>query len=940
MFKEARLLTRWFVCLLIMLPIPALGQYFSVGNDPVSLKWYQMKHPHFRLLYPEQGRAQARDMFRFLDQNLDAIGSSLDHTPRRFPLILHSMSSVSNGYTIWAPRRIELFPRNPVVGGAETYADHLLIHEVRHMVQMDKLHTGLTKGASWLLGEQAVAAVIGLHVPGWLSEGDAVLTETLLSQSGRGRQAWFHEDLRSLWLHGEPWSFDKAMFGSYRDYVPNHYVMGYHLVSMARLLGGWDIWERALTEMGRKPYRIALLSRFLNRELGYTKSGLYQKTYDWTRSYWMNEPMEKRNEPVLTVVHDTTGYVNYLKPVSVSSDRWIVLKTSMARIPEFVLLHAGGREEHLAYPGYIDHASFDYANNLLVWAEENPDIRWENRSYSNLYAYNLASRQKWQLTRKSRYHAPALSRDGARVAVVEFQASGLTRLVVLQTADARVLHEIDMPAGEIVQMPAWDNNGRIWFFLTGREGKKLASVSPENGQIQILSTIGFKEAFNPVPGDTHVFFVAPYGSSNAVFAISQSSKKTFLVSTDHGGIHYLSQTAGELHASVYRLNGYKPVSVPIDGTWEAKELQDLNDPYLPLLSRSKEEQPVVLQPEEAEPEEKRYRKFLHAWRFHSWAPVSLNTHTYQVRPGIMLLSQNDLGTLSARLGFEYDWQFRRHEEFLSLSIPGWPVKTDLEWRTYADHLSFSAHDGDTARAEAPYRSYQTTLRLNLPLDFSSGRWTRWFIIGGLAQYLHYQTLDPDQADSRQYAVAGLGAKWASLSRKAYRDLFSPLGLIIGITTTHQLAFFEGDGKTNVGGDIQAYLPGFIRNHSTRLYAGGYLRKGWVLPDQQVFSLPRGMYTGFETYNLSAKIDYAFPFWYPDRSLGSVLYVRRLKANIFADAASSLVDKDWFFWSAGLDLTADFNLFRMGVDLDAGARFIYRASDQKPAVELLFDFAIN
>jgi hypothetical protein len=65
---------------------------------------------------------------------------------------------------------------------------------------MERLNVGFTKYAGYFLGEQAQSIVLGLHVPTWLLEGDAVLTETLLSKAGRGRIAGFVQPLRSRLL--------------------------------------------------------------------------------------------------------------------------------------------------------------------------------------------------------------------------------------------------------------------------------------------------------------------------------------------------------------------------------------------------------------------------------------------------------------------------------------------------------------------------------------------------------------------------------------------------------------------------------------------------------------------------------------------------------------------------------------------------------------------
>jgi hypothetical protein len=58
--------------------------------------------------------------------------------------------------------------------------------------------------------------------------------ETALTQGGRGRIPLFERDLRTLLLAGKKFDFDKSLFRSYQDWVPNHYVYGYFLTTSLR----------------------------------------------------------------------------------------------------------------------------------------------------------------------------------------------------------------------------------------------------------------------------------------------------------------------------------------------------------------------------------------------------------------------------------------------------------------------------------------------------------------------------------------------------------------------------------------------------------------------------------------------------------------------------------------------------------------------------------
>jgi len=61
-----------------------------------------------------------------------------------------------------------------------------------------------------------------------------------------------------------------------------------------------------------------------------------------------------------------------------------------------------GRKSLFRSVAYLD-GSNSVSGNLIAWAENEPDIRWNNRDYSCLKLYDMKTGKVRQLTRKSRY---------------------------------------------------------------------------------------------------------------------------------------------------------------------------------------------------------------------------------------------------------------------------------------------------------------------------------------------------------------------------------------------------------------------------------------------------------------------------------------------------------------------------------------------------------
>lgn len=143
-----------------------------------------------------------------------------------------------------------------------------------------------------------------------------------------------------------------------------------------------------------------------------------------------------------------------------------------------------------------------------------------------------------------------------------------------------------------------------------------------------------------------------------------------------------------------------------------------------------------------------------------------------------------------------------------------------------------------------------------------------------------------------------------------------------------------------------YFPGIGNHHSFNVYAG--YQKQWplrfYLPVNHI-AFPRG-YANFVSEEISRlSANYAFPFLYPEWSLGWLLYIKRLKANLFCDMGYGKNVQEikngvrelytGRYTSAGIEIFADLHLFRIIFPLQAGFRYSYLPMDQAHDIELLF-----
>ena len=79
------------------------AQFTSLGTDPSSAKWLELKSEHYTMIYPEEVDSLARKYLFLLEDGRDNILSGLRIDPKPIPVILPPYTTASNGSVIWAP---------------------------------------------------------------------------------------------------------------------------------------------------------------------------------------------------------------------------------------------------------------------------------------------------------------------------------------------------------------------------------------------------------------------------------------------------------------------------------------------------------------------------------------------------------------------------------------------------------------------------------------------------------------------------------------------------------------------------------------------------------------------------------------------------------------------------------------------------------------------
>jgi len=241
---------------LMLFTLKARSQFSVSGQDPATIHWEQINTDHFQLVFPHEFAYEANRFANLLMFAYEYDAKTMAHRPKKISVLLHSGSVTSSAFVIWAPKRMEVYPNPPQDLYAQEWLEQLAEHELRRVVQIDKLNKGLTEVLSILFGQQAIGGIVPM-LPCWFLEGDAETEETSLSHAGRGRSPSFEMELRALFTSEKDlYSYDKATRGSYRDYVPDYYHFGYPMVAYGRMKYGAELWYKTVDYVGKYPFTI------------------------------------------------------------------------------------------------------------------------------------------------------------------------------------------------------------------------------------------------------------------------------------------------------------------------------------------------------------------------------------------------------------------------------------------------------------------------------------------------------------------------------------------------------------------------------------------------------------------------------------------------------------------------------------------------------------
>lgn len=986
------------LCLLLFsLSFIAGSAQIVLENNPPSISWFQINTPNFRILYPEGFETEAQRIAGTMERLYRAEMRSLTGRPLKTSVVMQARAAQSNAFVSVLPRRAEFFTmpaQNYNFIGNNDWFDLIAAHELRHIMQFAHANRGMTRLIYYVGGNYGLAAVAAAAVPQWFWEGDAVATETALTTTGRGKIPNFGLVFRTNLLEGREFNYHKQYLRSYKHFIPDEYVLGYHFVSYLRWKTGDPlVWDRITANAWKWSLIPFTFSNAVRKETGMPITRLYREMAKDLKELW-DVPDTLRETPArLVSARKNKAYTDYLYPQVLRDGSVLAMKAGIGDVDQIVQISADG-ERKLAVTGLLyETGSISAGGTRVVWNEYRFDPRWRRNTATVIVAYDKQTRKLWDVTGpRSRYAGAAISPDGTKVVSLHSDTGYRHNLVLLDVQTGARIRVFENPGNAFYSMFRWSENGTLIVSLkTTSNGKSVVTIDPNTGEENEILPPGNRNIGYPLLTERYLLYNAPAnGIDNIEVYDLQTGVTRQLTESRYGSYNpELSSDGTQLYFNRQGRDGMDVVAMPFNP--EAGKLVNTTDGRLDPLaaalvtqeSKFLADADTVVQPQTYP--SRPYSKWSGIVNPYTWGPYIDNSFG---QADIGFTSQDVLSTMRFSAGYRYDISERTGEVHADVSFQGWyPVinagirhgrREDESTLTLSRedrrHVAFAWDEtGISGGISIPLlltrSKYLTTLTisnnvgLTMTKDFGSTITTndgsvthgadRYVPANDTLFFLYRDITDFGKLISNHFSVS-----YTHALRQSRRDFNPRFGQFLG---------FESF-STPFGGDYSGwqwtasgslFFPGLLRHHSLYVLGGYQESMDRVELDAYAFRnrlfKPRGYSYPQNTQFFTISGNYEFPLWYPDIALGPLVNIQRMRLNLFFDYGEGegleyyynfesgnvyTLDVGTRYQSAGAELIFDVNFFRTLPQFEIGIRAVKTESNLFTAGGWVYELLIG
>jgi hypothetical protein len=864
--------------LLIVLTASCIGHVKAqvFGGTPPSVHWKAVHSFPANIIYPPGLEKEAQQVAFLVSSLSKTTLSTIGYQQTRVDIVFHNQTVVPNGYVQLGPFRSEFQltpPQNSFELGSLPWNQTLAIHEYRHVQQYNNFCVGLSRAFYILFGQDGLALANSLSVPNWFFEGDAVYQETLVSQQGRGRLPLFLTGFEALWVADKHYSWMKLRNGSYRDYTPDHYPLGYMMVAYGREIYGKDFWAKTAVEAAAFKGLFFPLQKSIQRNANISFDSFHIRALDYFRDQL---PESAYKSPAATFGKSKTHFVSdELFPQFTDSSKLIFVNSSYYLPPEFVTQQTVNLKiTRIRFRAVALDDAFSYRNNLIAYTAYEPDLRWGWLDYSVIRVMDTKTKKDRRLSSKSKYFSPDISPDGRRVVAVNMTITEKSSLDILDIEKGNILLQLPNPEKHVYSYPKFYSDSQLVTAVRNTRGQMgLMQIDISSGSEKLLVDWSMEPiGFISVEGK-QIFFSRSFEGRDQGFCLRDGQVFRLLADASAGN-YQLSAKYKRLTWNNFTSSGYRtqvseiknafsdePVIFPMTDTSEKHRVYSLDHPAFQI--------PFPF-PDTVYPV-KPYEAFTHPLNFYSWRPY-INDPDYQ----LALLGQNVLNTIQSEIFVGYN----SNEEYKTMGA-------DFAYGGLFPYFNLGAEyridrNGYFNGQKIYWNELLPYAGLSVPLNLSRGRWLT-SLQGGTNISWHQQYFKGTYKDS-----IGNTSYFSLDPELSFTHQLQAGRMQINPSFAQTLLVIYNRAISNISGNQflasgNFYFPGLTTTHSVVIRAAVQQRDSLnQVRFSNSFPFSRG-YSGENFYRMAGLgVNYNFPFLYPDWGFADMIYFLRIRANLFYD----------------------------------------------------------
>jgi len=734
--------------------------------------------------------------------------------------------------------------------------------------QYNNFDVGLSHVFKIIFGENGQAFANAISVPDWFFEGDAVYNETLLSRQGRGRVPFFMNAFKALYVNNKHYNYQKIRNGSYIDYVPDHYNLGYLLVNYGYQKYGTNFWRAVTQDAAAFQGLFYPMQRAIKKYSGLSFKNFRDSALHYYQQQWAKEPKDSLNYFTKT---EKRNIVNYQFPYPDEKGNTIALKSSYKGIPAFVQIKNGIEKNIAVRPiAYDDY--FSYNNGKIIYAKLKPNIRWGYKEYSDIEILDLHTKRKTDISHHKRYFTPDISHNGKMIAAAAY-APNQHSLIDLLDLKGNVFRHIAAQKNHVYSYPKFSKDDKAVFVLERDKAGAMAiqQIDITTGEQKNILPFGNRLlGFPVVQGDT-LFFTCSNNGYDESRAYVSSNNKIYRLAKTQLGIYQSFAQNDSLEASTFTADGYRLAKMKIS-------FQPIENLQADTLIRLYQQAPkhdysyVLSNVDSINYPITRYPKLYHPFNFHSLQPY-VNDPNYS----LTLYGENVLNTVQTNISYTYNRIEDYHQIGLGAVYGGSFVEPFINANYIFDRTTYNPQ----ALRNVHFNDAGWQFGLQLPLNFSANNFYR---------YLTYTTTFNQRFirwENNNLNLQNRNANYLSNQISFTNQCQQALQQIYPHFAQSLTALFRNTIDNNKAWQILTkgnfYFPGILSTHS---FSIGLAWQQQDTLNHYSFSYTFPFSRGYSLYSFSKmwmySLNYTFPIVCPDEGFGDLIYLKRISANVFYD----------------------------------------------------------